>query len=156
MHGHIPGNNPNKKRIERAQSSPDGTKPVVAYFDESEFLPARGYALIECRFIGGSKAVHIPDEVHEQQQYAIIRAMGPGKHHFDGSIIAPEWEEGDFVYAAIAQGRKIEVKDKKLVVLGTEFILGKFKTVPQVVLDEFDNEKEKQAAIASNGAVSEL
>ncbi len=118
-------------------------KPPTPYFSK-DFIPARGFALIECRFVGTSSTIHIPDEVHGQQQFAIVRAMGPGKHHFNGTVIEPDYKEGDFVYAAIAQGRKVEFEDKKLVLVGTEYIFGKFPNVPQAVIDEFAREAEKE------------
>lgn len=115
---------------------------IGAYFDPKTFVPARGYALIEFRFIGTSE-LHIPDEVHAKQQFGIVRAMGEGKLHFNGTIIPPEWGVGDFVYAATAQGRRIELGEQKLVLIGTEHIFGKFPEVPQVVIDEFARELEK-------------
>jgi co-chaperonin GroES (HSP10) len=98
---------------------------------------------LEFRFIATSELIHIPDQVHDTQQFAIVRAMGEGKHHYNGTIIKPEWEVGDFVYAGTAQGRRIELGEQKLVLIGTEHIFGKFPEVPQVVLDEFERELTK-------------
>jgi co-chaperonin GroES (HSP10) len=144
MH-HQPGkaNNPHKRQIPTPMQQPQPSSMPAPYF-ATDFIPARGYCLIECRFIGASKLIHIPDSVHSQQQYAIIRAMGPGKHHYQGGILEPEWKVGDFVYAAVAQGRPIQMPDKRmLVILGTEWIFGHFPNVPQSVVDEFANEEQK-------------
>lgn len=140
---HNPGNFIDRRGKNKPAPAPlKQDKPPTPFFAE-DFIPARGHALIECRFVGASAKVHIPDAVHEQQQYAIVRAMGAGKLHFDGSVIPPEWEVGHFVYAAIANGRRVEFGDKKLVLLDTQHILGRFPTVPQEVIDEFNNEKAK-------------
>lgn len=140
---HSPGRI-NDKRGQTKAPDKQREEKLTSYFDPITFVPARGYALLEVRFIGASSAIHIPEQVHGKQQYGIIRAMGPGKHHFNGSIIEPEWEKGDFVYADIRQSAaRIEEGDRKYLLIGTEWIFGKFPTIPQAVIDEFENEAKK-------------
>lgn len=120
---------------------------LTSYFDPIKFVPARGYALLEIRFIGTSSTIHIPDQVHAKQQYGMIRAMGAGKHHFNGSIIEPEWEVGEFVYCDTRQSAaRIEEGDRKFMLIGTEWIFGKFPEVPPAVIEEFQREMEKGKA----------
>jgi co-chaperonin GroES (HSP10) len=97
-------NSPHKRRVEAAKRNASEAPPAKVFFSGQTFRPARGYALIECIFIGAkaSSMIAVPQQVHGQQQYAVIRAMGPGKLHFDGSIIKPEWEPGDCVYARVS------------------------------------------------------
>lgn len=142
MSQHSPGNFNDKRGKTKPSMAPLLSSDPKPFFAE-DFKPARGYALLEYRFIGGSTSLHIPDSVHEEQQHAIVVSMGEGKLHYNGTVIPPEWKAGDFVYAVAAQGRKVQFENRKLVLLGTEHILGSFPTVPQAVLDEFSNEKTK-------------
>lgn len=153
---HQPGKFIDKRGQNKGPQKPiQADEPIRPWFGEG-FIPARGYALVECRFIGSSESIIIPDAVHQEQQYAIVRAMGPGKLHFDGSVIPPEWQPGDFIYAAIAQGRKVPIEDRMMVVLGTEWIFGKFPDVPEAVVKQFqiDEKKAEEAKQASNGEQS--
>lgn len=144
---HIPGesNFQDRRGKNTKPAMPSIPEPrTVPYFAE-DFIPARGYALIECRFLGASSVIHIPDSVHSEQQFAVVRAMGEGKHHYNGGIVEPEWKIGDYVYAAITNGRRVELGNKKLVLLGTEHILGKFPTIPKEILDQLATEEARNA-----------
>lgn len=146
MSGHQPGRIHDKRGTTKPGQTQHEQPRLTSYFDPITFIPARGYALLEIRFIGTSSTIHIPDQVHAKQQFGMIRAMGAGKLHYQGGTIEPEWQVGDFVYAVMTEGRRIEEGDRKFLLIGTEWILGKFPEVPQAVVEEFQRELEKGKA----------
>lgn len=148
---HQPGRINDRRGQNKPPPPPERPKTGKELWFSEDFIPARGYVLLERRFIGSSSKIIIPENVHSEQHFALVRAVGPGKHHFNGTIIEPEWKVGDFVFGGLQHATTVVFKgkdgiEKTMSVLGTEHILGKFANVPQAVLDEFDHEKSKAEA----------
>lgn len=151
---HIPGNNPNKRRVPAPE--PQTPEPKIqAYFAEESFIPCRGMILVECRFLGHSDIILL-DHLHDQQQYAIVRAVGAPRLLQTGFEVPNEYEPGDFVYAAVSNPnvRRIEIKNRKLALMTMDCVLGKFTEIPEDVLKAIKAQEEREAAAETqcNGA----
>jgi hypothetical protein len=156
MNFHQPGrgNNPHKKRTEQAMI-PQPQQPnqkITAHFTE-DIIPRRGYALVECVFVGPDTNLFVPDSVTEKQQYSIIHNIGAPRITDFGFTIPNEWERGDFVYTIIdgPESRRIEMPNgKKFALVPLHYILGKFPVMPQDVLDSI----AKQETLRAEGGVT--
>lgn len=145
---HIPGNNPNKRHVPKPSATQsDGQPKIQAYFAEEDFIPCRGMILVECRFLGHSDVIHL-DHLHEQQQHAIVRAVGEPRVLQTGVEIPNEYQPGDFVYAAVSNPnvRRIEIGNRKLALMPMDCVLGKFKEMPAEVLQAIKAQEEREAA----------
>lgn len=145
---HIPGNNPNKRKVPTPILQPSFDQPKVqAYFAEEAFIPCRGMILVECRFLGHSDVIHL-DHLHDQQQYAIVRAVGEPRYLQTGFEVPNEYEPGDFVYAAVSNPnvRRIELGNRKLALMPMDCVLGKFKEMPEEVKLAIKAQEAREAA----------
>lgn len=72
-----------------------------------------------------SGGIHLPESAREEQQRAEVVAVGEGERLDDGTLVAPDVEEGDVVVIARYGGTEITVDGEEYLIMDADQILAK-------------------------------
>ncbi|MCX9155770.1 co-chaperone GroES [Niveibacterium sp. 24ML] len=71
-----------------------------------------------------ASGIVIPDTASEKPEQGEVLAVGPGKRHTDGSLLALQVKVGDLVLFGKYSGQTVKLDDQEYLVLREEDVLG--------------------------------